>query len=277
MAEWKWSKPGDVWSGLRRGRRLAAKQFLAMYSVYIVCVEYACGEGASLMLKGNKLGGGEEYQFEALQCDDAHALTRYSSKNFGDASRIKKENGIPDKTTAGEYTVVQYTPDKTFKAIYCEKKITALTAVCGAFSHSKLVEPLTVLKPVQITINECRDIASSQILTTEDGRTLRVVMGTKLAYKYAASGSLTLSEGNVACEGGEFKIDGKKHENIIELITVDFKIAKIEVNEVDGRLRTPDGVLPRSCAIMYEGCSLSDMTLVMDAGVVDQCPYKEVR
>lgn len=49
------------------------------------------------------------------------------------------------------------------------------------------------------------------------------------------------------------------------------------MREVDGQLRDREGLLPRSGAIAYEGCSLSDLTLVIDPGAVDQCPYKEIQ
>ena len=77
--------------------------------------------------------------------------------------------------------------------------------------------------------------------------------------------------------GGEVKIGGKRYDNVGMLVTVDFKLTKVEVEETEGRLRVPSGFLPRSCAIAYEGCALDDMTLVIDTGNVDACPYREIR
>jgi hypothetical protein len=255
-------------------RSEVAGRLQGLYILYIVCSSVAV-EG--LKLKGNKIGSGEVFQFEALQCDNAHALARYSSKRFCDNEAIKQESGVAKPTEGGEYAVIQYSTNKYFKAMMCEKKVSVLNVICGAFSHSKLIEPPDVLKPMTVKRGDCNDIALTQILTTEDGRQLRVTAGTRIAYKYLEAGSTTLTTGNVACEGGEVKIGGKKHDNVVKLVTVDFKLTKLDVEEIDGRLRIASGFLPRSCAIAYEGCALEDMTLVIDAGNVDACPYREIR
>ena len=61
---------------------------------------------------------------------------------------------------------VQYSTNKYFKAMMYEKKISVLNVICGAFSHSKLIEPLDVLKPVMVKRSDCNDIALMQVLTT---------------------------------------------------------------------------------------------------------------
>ena len=44
-----------------------------------------------------------------------------------------------------------------------------MKAVYGAFGHSKLVEPLDIQEPVHLSITECGDVSTTQIVTTEDG------------------------------------------------------------------------------------------------------------
>ena len=45
-----------------------------------------------------------------------------------------------------------------------------MKAVCGAFGHSKLVEPLEIQEPIRLSITECSDVGTTQIVTMEDGR-----------------------------------------------------------------------------------------------------------
>ena len=75
-------------------------------------------------------------------------------------------------------------------------------------------------------------------------------------YKYLDTGEVTLSEGNVACEGGELKIGGKKHSNIVELVTIEYQVMTVKVTEANGRLKTNEGILPAACALKYGGCAL---------------------
>ena len=74
------------------------------------------------------------------------------------------------------------------------------------------------------------------------------------------------------------KVHGKRHENILDLVTVSFKIIEVEVTELeDRRLRVKDNILPRVCSIDAGGCALDDMTLFIDTRRIDFCPYAEVR
>ena len=92
------------------------------------------------MLKGNRVEG-EVFAFDALRCDNLHALARYSGRQFCNKGRIKTDNGIPVKVPAGELSVLQLDLEIYFKAIICKKKWSMMKAVCRAFRHSKLVEP----------------------------------------------------------------------------------------------------------------------------------------
>ena len=79
-----------------------------------------------------------------------------------------------------------------------------------AFGHSKLVEPLDIQEPIRLSITECSDVSTTQILTKEDGRQICVAKGSKAMYKYLDAGEVMLLDGNVACEGGELKIGGEE-------------------------------------------------------------------
>ena len=44
-----------------------------------------------------------------------------------------------------------------------------MKVVCGAFRHSKLVKLLDIQEPIRLSITECSDVSTTQIVTTEDG------------------------------------------------------------------------------------------------------------
>ena len=109
------------------------------------------------------------FAFDALRCDNSHALARYSGRQFCNKGQIKTDNGIPVKAPAGELSVLQLDQEVHFWATVCKKKRSTMKAVCGALGHSKLVEPLDIQEPVWLSITECSDVSTTQILTTEDG------------------------------------------------------------------------------------------------------------
>ncbi len=120
--------------------------------------------------------------------------------------------------------------------------------------------------------------AATQIITTKDGRQLRTGVGATATYKFIAAGEEILNKTNMACQGREMKVQGKRHKNFLDLVTVSFKIVEVEVTELeDQRLRVKDGILPRVCSIDAGGCALDDVTLVIDTRRIDFCLYAKVR
>ena len=95
------------------------------------------------MLKGSRIGG-EVFAFDALRCDNSHALARHSGRQFCGEGRTKTDNGMPVKAPAGELSIRQLEQGIRFQAILCKRKRSTMKAVCGASWHSKLVEPLDI-------------------------------------------------------------------------------------------------------------------------------------
>ena len=133
-----------------------------------LCLWGALQVGAALVLKGNHVEG-EVFAFDALRCNNSHTLARYSGCQFCDKGRIKTDNGIPVKAPAGELSALQLEQEIHFQVIICKKKRSTMKMVCRAFGHSKLVEPLDIQEPVRLSITECGDVSTTQVLTTEDG------------------------------------------------------------------------------------------------------------
>ena len=122
--------------------------------------------------------------------------------------------------------------------------------VCGAFSHTKVLEPLDVLVPTLIPMEVCTTAVNQQMYTKEDGNTLPIVVNHNYIYKYISHGKLSVSTDNVACQGADIMINGEIHKSIVTLVTVqlEFKGIDIEIDTmtaVDLDLNTP---LPIACA-----------------------------
>ena len=77
--------------------------------------------GTALVLKGNRVEG-EVFAFDALRCDNSHALARYSGWQFCNRGQMKTDNGIPVKAPGGELSVLQLDQEVQFWATVCKKK-----------------------------------------------------------------------------------------------------------------------------------------------------------
>jgi hypothetical protein len=119
-----------------------------------------------------------EVEFEAIRCNNVKTTASYSGRKFCDQRNIQKEYGIQERYSGD--TLIQMSEIRKFKGIRCQKRMSSITALCGAFSHSKLTVPPDVLVPVKVSERECIEVAQSQNLTTEDQRQVRVLIGSTL-------------------------------------------------------------------------------------------------
>ena len=136
----KWEKRGPSHRGgdERRGRRRRGQgrrraegptaKTAWEWILLALCLWSTLQVGAALVLKGNRVEG-EVFAFDALRCDNSHALARYSGRQFCDRGRIKTDNGIPTKVLAGEPSVLQLEQEIHFQATVCKKKRSTMKAV----------------------------------------------------------------------------------------------------------------------------------------------------
>ena len=71
------------------------------------------------------------FAFDALRCDNSHALAGYLGCQFCDRGRIKTDNGIPTKVPAGELSVLQLEQEIHFQVTVCKKKRSTMKACAG--------------------------------------------------------------------------------------------------------------------------------------------------
>ena len=112
---WARKEPGRHGGGrqCRRSRRGKARRTEGPaarpaweWILLALCLWGALQRGTALVLKGNHVEG-EVFAFNALRCDNSHALARYLGRQFCNRGRIKTDNGIPVKVPAGELSVLQ--------------------------------------------------------------------------------------------------------------------------------------------------------------------------
>ena len=111
--------------------------------------------GAALGLKGS-LVGGEVFAFDALRCDNSHALPRHLGRRFCGGRRSQANQGMPVKVPAGELSILQLERGTHFQAILCKKK--------------RSTEPLDIREPTRLSITECGEVSTPGAPTREDER-----------------------------------------------------------------------------------------------------------
>ena len=61
------------------------------------------------------------FAFDALCCDNSHALARHSGRRFCGRGRSKASNGMPVRAPAGELSILQVEQGIHFPVIYARR------------------------------------------------------------------------------------------------------------------------------------------------------------
>ena len=153
---------------------------------------------------------------------------------------------LPEPRVEG-ILILQEVSNRVTKGYRCERRVTRLTAYCGAYSHLKLFQPPTIERLETIAPATCKEAASTGRYVNEDGRSIPVIMNGESHYKRLAHGTITSNEENVYCNGAKVTLNGELHGSVIEFMTVRISISHIEVEvsntgivDLDNHQEIPD-------------------------------------
>ena len=120
--------------------------------------------------------------------------------------------------------IVTQARTQELRAFRCEKSVTTMTSICGAYSHNKLIAPPDILRPTPVSEDECRTAATAGFVSTEAGKTIPIKPDTTISYKLVPIGQLDFQTNNVYCTGGTAVLQGRTHTDLIQFKTVRFTL-----------------------------------------------------
>lgn len=176
-----------------------------------------------------------------------------------------------------EVYVMQRASQVTVKGHRCTRRVTSVYEVCGAFSHSKLMQPPSILEPEMLSMEDCLKMRDHSIYTKEDGNTISTDVNTVVRYKMVRHGTLHTSTENVECVGTTIWINQEQHKSVVELLSVELLIEEIDIS-IEGRKATDlDREIPLPEACVSENRCLVGTTSYVLRPRPDQCPLFVVR
>ena len=189
----------------------------------LIIKEDKCSYPCSLKQKRNSQPGKKSHTLQALDCRFPKSI------KSGLLEQICNRDQEVQQAEAKEVLLLQYSKRQVVKAVRCQRRETRLNAICGAFSHNKLLEPPDILIPAMFTVQDCATAVHTGLYTEESGRALPVQVNQRYHYKYVAHGSLTASTDNVQCTGGEIIVHGEVHRSLLTLVTVELEITEVSL------------------------------------------------
>ena len=210
---------------------------------------------------------GRQIKFRAIDCSNP---TRFRSTAFSDV--CQNEPMAPAERVSA--VVLQRLYERTQKAVRCERRITVLHYICGAFSHSKLVKAADVELPEPFGEQECKRAVHTGTYISNQGKAIAMELNREYQYQEVITGSLTNSYNNVGCVGYSRMIDGKKRDSIVSLATytVVLRDISVEYNRKDDVLTDLHShtAMDSTCA-RRTTCKVDNFAYVMTK--TNPCPY----
>ena len=182
-------------------------------------------------------------------------------------------------------TIVQHSTKRITKAYKCKKRVTRLTEVCGAFSHSKILGPPDILQAVPFSAIDCQQTIQRGIFHTETGESINIDVNREYSYKYIKHGKLSISPDNVACQGASVTINGEQHNSIVSLVTANIEFLEIEVEvdtnsaiDLDSNIKLPSDCIRRNlCVDGHVAYVISHPENLCPLYIIRTLPMKKVK
>ena len=139
---------------------------------------------------------GRVFNLEALDCRKPEIAYNYLT-----ADVCKGKGAHPEPLIEStKVFVLQKSKDVERKAVRCRKVVSTFDAICGAFSHSKLMAPPIIEVEEMMPLSTCQGMQETKTFTDETGRQHFLHGGrTVIEYQYMAAGQLSYSPNNVYC------------------------------------------------------------------------------
>ena len=166
----------------------------------------------------------DKYTLDALDC-------RFPSKiQNGLLKSVCENKGINNvNTNTTRAIILQYSDTKIIQGYRCERYYSSFYEVCGFLSHTKLFRPPTIQQAQIITPEECDRMRLQKTYQREDGSLTSITVNEVYTYQFVKHGQLHYTSDNVACEGAKVMIHGEEVSNLVELVSAEVLIKKIEL------------------------------------------------
>ena len=123
-----------------------------------------------------------------------------------------------DRLIKKNFVVVQQREVDQTSGYSCSGSYTSTTGYCGTYAHSKFTGQDNYQIPIIFTQESCRKMAEEKVYDTGT-QTLPINIGSINNIKAFSHGSVSFSGSNIACTGGEMRLDnGDMNTNMLQQI-----------------------------------------------------------
>ena len=185
--------------------------------------------------------GEEKPVFEAWDCHNPKQIQVLKIPEQCTDNNVKHEmNNVEGKE---EKVTIYQRSKKNFLAIRCLAYKSKMTIFCGMFSHEEIVRPMEIRRPMKMSIQECEQMHSSGVWTSNNNRNHPIKVPGITYLNYIEAGRMTYHHHQVSCEGTDVVIDGKIYEGIVSLVDVEIEVKELAARKTEKGFKVREGDL----------------------------------
>ena len=195
----------------------------------------------------------EEFTINFYACNE---VSHYSAENI---CRPKAKQKVPEET----YTLLQRQDEEVTSGFACAEIQSTFYLECGVWSHSKLMKTPQIERKVAGSTQTCRQWISSRKYSHPSGLSDLVVPGETIV-SGSEIGTITLTNGKLACKGQTVKVGNQVTDDVIELVQTRVIIREVKVKSTKQLIEIEEDhvILPSHCAFDSLYCKIPEATYV---------------
>ena len=239
-----WSTPGGKYSRgrdrkIRRrgqsGGNRGAALVLGLVALTLNLLESVPRSGASPI----DILGEEKPTFDAWDCREPKQIQVLGIPEQSTENKVEKE--VNSSENKDEQITIFQRAKKHFLVIRCTAFRRSVSLHCGMFSHSLVIRPSEVRRPVRLSIKECEQMHSSAIWSCPNNNQKHPISSSGKTYlNYIEAGRMRYHHHQVSCEGSKQVINGKVYEGILTMVDVEVEIKEVEARRTEQGFEVKD-------------------------------------
>ena len=165
----------------------------------------------------NKLG---EPSFVAFDCDKPTNVK-------GTAVPVDCQTRPRNVSLGPSQNVSLWQETTSSTGILCRVDITEFYSYCGVWSHQAFIAPGRILRPQEVSVQECRRMNQDGVWKDESGHDHQVMGEGETYLNYVQAGTLAYHHDKITCRGTQVEMGGKTYKSVVKLVDVKVSIKTV--------------------------------------------------
>jgi hypothetical protein len=214
---------------------------------------------------------GAGYTIEVTDCTNPSKVRSYNK-----GSLCQTLSPIDEQPIDRLYTVLQQSSTRRIKGYSCEVTVSTYWFKCGVWSHLKMQQVPEILRHKEVSTAACRKLSTTREFEIANyANPIQVRINHPTYVPVSLTGSLTMEDDVIKCQGQDVLIGGKLHKDTLQLAEYRILLKEEIFLENGGKVESQTDHISLDCPYDTQGCITGGATYVWER-VRNACPLSVI-